>query len=1123
MTDTPLLDFASSDERAGFRLDRLEVYNWGTFHRKVWTLRPGGRNTLLTGEIGTGKSTLVDAVTTLLVPSQKVAYNKAAGAEMRERTLRSYVLGHYKSERSDSGLSAKPVALRDQNDYSAILGVFRNEGFGLEVTLAQLFWIKDVQGPPARFFVVADRPMGIAAALAGFGPDLNALRKRLRADRAVELFDTFPPYGAAFRRRFGIGNEQALELFHQTVSMKSVGNLTGFVREHMLESDDVLSRIEPLIRHFDDLNRAHDAVLKAKDQLSRLTPLVSDCDALDALAARIDEWRGCRDALNPWFASLKSRLLEQRLRNLSYEADQLRGRIRKLEVRRGEQQGERESIRSAISGNGGDRIERIKTEIREKRQEKGRRMDRSARYDGFAGRLGLESAVDLDAFLANRRQLGALAEKLNSERDTFQDRRTEDGVDLRNLKLEYDSLRKELDSLRRRKSNIPEAQVAIRAAMCDSLGIPEESVPFAGEMVRVREEASVWEGAAERLLHNFGLSLLVPDLQYQRVAEWVDRNRLAGRLVYYRVREKVAVETAPSGGDLLVRKLAINPDSPFYAWIESELFRRFNHVCCDTMERFRKEQRAVTKAGQIKGSGERHEKDDRHRIDDRSRYVLGWSNEAKIRTLEGRARGLEKRMQVIGSRIAEAQAGLAALQERSGAVAQLEVFSDFADLDWRPLASVISELEAELQALESTSDRLRSLSEQLKGAEARIEKTEKDLDERKGELRVNGDRQERAGEMLAECRAVLSKMETEGRDVVFPRIESLREEILGNQALTVESCDNRERDMRGALQARIDAEEKKGRRLQDGIIAAMRDYRIAYSIETRDVDDRIESAGEYRSMLERLRTDDLPRFEARFRQLLKENTIREVVDFQSRLNRERETIRERVERINGSLARIDYNPGRYIRLEPQPGADAEIRDFQQMLRSCTEDTTGGSYDEQYSEGKFLQVKALIERFRGREGNTDADRRWTARVTDVRNWFVFSASERWREDDKEFEHYTDSGGKSGGQKEKLAYTVLAASLAYQFGLALDEVRSRTFRFVVIDEAFSRGSDESARYGLDLFHRLNLQLLIVTPLQKIHIIEPHVASVGFVHNEDGRESQLRNLTIEEYRAEREARRI
>ena len=139
---------------------------------------------------------------------------------------------------------------------------------------------------------------------------------------------------------------------------------------------------------------------------------------------------------------------------------------------------------------------------------------------------------------------------------------------------------------------------------------------------------------------------------------------------------------------------------------------------------------------------------------------------------------------------------------------------------------------------------------------------------------------------------------------------------------------------------------------------------------------------------------------------------------------------------------------------------------------------------------------------------------------MRNWFLFAASERWREDDSEHEHYSDSGGKSGGQKEKLAYTILAASLAYQFGLEWGAVRSRSFRFVVIDEAFGRGSDESAQYGLRLFEQLNLQLLIVTPLQKIHIIEPFVASVGFVHNEGGSASKLRNLSIEEYRAQKAA---
>jgi uncharacterized protein YPO0396 len=156
------LDFAPSDERSGFRLRRLELYNWGTFHQHVWTLTPNGDNVLVTGDIGSGKSTLVDAITTLLVPPQRIAYNKAAGAEARERNARSYVLGYYKSERGDAGGGARPVALRDHNTYSVVLAVFQNEGFSEAVTPAQLFWLREPEGQPSRLYLVADGQLTVA-------------------------------------------------------------------------------------------------------------------------------------------------------------------------------------------------------------------------------------------------------------------------------------------------------------------------------------------------------------------------------------------------------------------------------------------------------------------------------------------------------------------------------------------------------------------------------------------------------------------------------------------------------------------------------------------------------------------------------------------------------------------------------------------------------------------------------------------------------------------------------------------------------------------------------------------------------------------------------------------------
>lgn len=1116
MNECPHPDIAD-ETLSGFRLERLEVYNWGTFDGRVWTLTAKGANTLLTGDIGSGKSTLVDAVTTLLVPAQRIAYNKAAGADNRERNLRSYVMGYYKSERNEVSGASKPVALRDANSYSVILGVFRNRGFDQTVTLAQVFWMTERQGQPARIYVGAESELSIAEDFARFGSDIGALRKKLRG-LGAEVFESFPPYGAWFRRRFGIDNDQALELFHQTVSMKSVGNLTDFVRNHMLEPFDVGPRIAALISHFEDLNRAHEAVLKAKRQLEQLSPLVEDCDRHAALAAEVEEEQACREALRPWFADLKLELLNKRVAALTEDWDRQNAHITRLEEHRDELRAEDEELKRDIAANGGDRLEWLAAEIRKKAQDRQDRERKATRYADLTWALGEAPATDETGFQRQRRELATLTAAVAERESRLQNDRTEQEVALRQGKAEHDALCAEITSLKARRSNIPAEQVAMRQAMCRELGLREADMPYAGELLQVREEDREWEGAAERVLRGFGLSLLVPDEHYTEVASWVDRTHLRGRLVYYRVRPGGRGERPALDRDCLARKLAVKTDSPLYDWLDRELAHRFNIVCCTTQEQFRRATRAITRSGQIKAPGERHEKDDRHRLDDRGRFVLGWTNAAKIEALEVKRARLEDKLGEIGGRIGTILAEQTRLKERQNILSKLDEYADFRELDWQRLAMEVAVLEEEKRGLESASDVLKALTARQGQVQADLADADKDME-------AHRDARSKTEQKLSDAQALHAQTQTlvdaSPRTIHadrFARLEVLRQEALGEHRLTVESCPGHEQAMREWMQARIDAEHKKIARLRDKIITAMSVYRATFPLETQDTDAAMESAGEFRSMLERLRADDLPRFEARFKELLNENTIREVANFHSQLVRERETIKDRIARINESLHQIDYNPGRYIVLESQPTPDAEIRDFQSELRTCADGALTDAEDSQYSEAKFLRVKAIIERFQGREGSTDLDRRWRDKVTDVRNWFLFAASERWKEDGTEFEHYSDSGGKSGGQKEKLAYTILAASLAYQFGLEWGAGRSRSFRFVVIDEAFGRGSDESAQYGLKLFGQLNLQLLIVTPLQKIHVIEPFIAGVGFVHNEDGRSSKVRNLSIEEYREEK-----
>ncbi|MGM0600713.1 MAG: ATP-binding protein [Candidatus Rifleibacteriota bacterium] len=1115
------LEFAASDDVAGFRLKRLEIYNWGTFHRRVWNITPDGKNILVTGDIGSGKSTLVDGITTLMVPPQKLAYNKAAGAETRERSLRTYVLGYYKSERSESGYASRPVAFRDHNDYSVILAVFSNSGNQQEISLAQVFICTQPTGQPDRFYVVSQQALKIDEDFSDFGSDLGKLKKRLKNKNNAKIFSSFTSYAAEFKRVLGINNDQALELFNQTVSMKSVGSLTDFVRKHMLQEFDVKDRIERLLKHYNDLNSAHEAIIKARNQIEQLKKIVTDSDEHDEVTSSLSEYRYQRDNLKPFFALLKKDFLGNEKLELEHQFLDQRAKLQELEDEKIQLQARRDDIKRNIANNGGDRIARIDSDIKEKSLVLSQRQKKAQQYGELVKALDLPVAEDIDLFNANRQKIEKIFPQVEEKEAQIQNELTENTVELKGHDQQFRALVDEIKSLEQRKSNIPLAQIVIRQKICETLNITEEDIPFAGELIKVEDEQKEWEGAAEKLLHNFALSLLVPDNLYKKVSEFVDQTNLKGRIVYYRVKlEKQDYQISSQPGSLL-EKLVIKPDSRFFNWLEKELGRRFDYVCCDTLEHFRKQHQAITRNGQSKSGGHRHEKDDRYDIKDRSRYVLGWSNLEKIRAIKAQS-------QKIARKIAEIQKRISTLEnEKKGSFAyksrleHLRFFENFTEINWKNTAIEIDELRQEKDKLESASDVLKELGREQEKIDKRIKQNFDSLDKAKAILAKLEYRQKSNEENLQDCERILVDYESEERSRISQQLNPLFQKICGKQNVTMRNSSELEGAIRNFLQSRIDSSNKKLKLLEERIISAMQNFKRDYPLETQEFDARIESADDFRDLYQRLTSDDLPAFEKRFKRLLNENTINEIASFNAQLNKECNLIKERIEKINNSLAAIDFNPGRYIFLERKPAPDREIRDFRQELKSCTEGSIGGSDDDQYAEIKFLKVKKIIERFKGREGLVDLDKRWMKKVTDVRNWYVFAASERWKEDDSEYEHYTDSGGKSGGQKEKLAYTVLAASLAYQFGLETGLVKSRTFRFVVIDEAFGRGSDESTSYALKLFQQMNLQLLIVTPLQKIHVIDPFVEAVAFIHSDVNSESAVRNLTIEEYRKERESR--
>lgn len=1102
----------------GFRLHSMEFLNWGTFHGKIWRINPEGNNSLLTGAVGSGKSTVVDALTCLIVPHHKITFNKAAGAESKERNLMSYVKGNYSSKSDEISTAGKAITLRYKNPsdttFTVIVADFYNAGYNTHISLAQLFWIEN--DAIRKLLLISSKPLSIKEYFAKIG-DVKELKKRLRSYPFIEIFDeNFAQYSQRFRQLFGMTSDKAIDLFYQTVSMKSVTSLTGFVREQMLERTDIRSQIEELKKRFDDLNKAYAAVLESRKQRDVLHPLIALDKEFGDFETRIKETDEMLQSIPCYFAEKKLLLLQEEMDACNRKLKQLESQLEGIHEQLDARQKARTELQMDIRNNGGARLEQIDSEIKIAEEERKRKQERYQQYQQLVAASGLLTVNTEQTFFRN---LKSAEQKIKETQEYQQLLLTEHGK-IAGQRAEIDSRiteeSRELESLKKRVSQIPSDILELRTQLSSELGIKETEIPFTGELMKVNEHEKEWEGALERLLRGFGISLLVPDKYYAQVSGYVNASRLTDkrnkgiRFEYFRIPvgnvQNLRMEEPDAAS--VVNKIDIKPNTPFGEWLETELMKRFN-LRCVSLEEFRRQADVITQEGQIKTGRLRHVKDDRRDLWDRRNFVLGWSNKEKVAAIEAYLKDLRLQQRKLSDILFQLSTEIENSNSMQATLQHLMAYTNWNELNWQEEVARKAKLEAEQRLLKESNDILKTLQEQLVVTEKEI----RELNQQQGDVQEEKGKQkqriESAESKQQESRTAADTLLAEEKERFFPKIEK----ELDNASFTVHTIDRvRDNLSKNKMDERRSMSEKQSR-VRDKIIKQMREYKNLFPSDSMELSDEIEARSEYLQKLHQIVQEGLPAHEERLKKMLNENTINDIVAFDNKLDMHAKRIQEKIGIINEHLEAIEFNKGTFIKLLAVRNSDIEIKKFKADLKACYNNIL--NTEDAYTEDRFNDVQKILNRFRS---NDSKDIEWTHKVTDVREWFLFNASERYRADDEEKEFYAGTSGKSGGQKEKLAYTILASALAYQFGLTYDEPRSKSFRFVVIDEAFGRGDDESTQFGLDLFKKLDLQLLIVTPLQKIHVIENYIHSVHYVSNTAGNNSQLQNLTVEEYKAEK-----
>lgn len=1119
--------FSLNPAESGYRMHRMEVWNWGTFDDKIYTIEPGGENSLLTGANGSGKTTFVHALLTLLAAERRMrSFNMSAeGKTKNERTEESYVLGEYANiEEEGSGQQAQRLRPDRSELRSTLLAVFKSEDH--YVTLVQIRWFSGMELKKA--FVLAHKDLTIERDFRYFDTQ-GEWKKRLRQQypkhgnrEMIELFDGPREYSARLRTIFGMRSEKAQSLFNQTISLKILGNLDDFIRTQMLEETDMEDDFERLKDHFKTLSEAHRNMEKTLTQIELLQPVRTHYNEWNNLQGEKYTLEQHRDTLPAWFAGYHKRLLEADIRLLNEEREAALKRIADIQQVMEEENEQLLEVEAQLrTSEPGRLLAELEKELKRLDEEKTLRQQAAHRYAAFAEKIGWDAQVNERIFERNLKKADDKSDELKRDLDERRtaEVRTRDAMSAADR--EQENLMAEIDQLKQQRNNITGRIAQIRQEILEHTGATDAEIPFVGELIRVAEGEGKWEYAIEKLLHSFALRLLVPEEYYKMVNKYVQGTDLRGRIVYERYRDADYLSgLLPLEKDTVPDKVDIRVESPYANWVDFMLRKHYSHLCTDNLSEFARVDRAVTSSGLIK-NGTRHEKDDRAQ-NKKQDYVLGWDNTAKLKLLIADLNALEEKSVRLHKEINIMRMRIQALEDQQRALDEMRRYRHFSELDWESTVARIDAKERERMKLEKGDPTLHELQQQkeklLKRLKELAGKKEEKIREEEGLKR----QLEQARLKIMQSDELLARYEginLEEKLAEFQRIYILKVDY----TIDLDVIDKVQKSISDLIRRRMDElngmVQKTREKLQTDInrFKYPQDEKLRqrfpdWSGDTHRLPDSIDLSGEYIDLLERLEGEELKEQQERFKKYLNEEMITRMSSFGTRLGDHLQQIQRRIDELNQSLSGINYrqHPQTYIQLDAREDFTPNIKDFRQRLISWKPNLAEyhRTKDDSILEASYLKIKELIE-------DLDTKETWRREVMDVRRWLRFVAREVRAEDKSTYRSYTGTEKLSGGEQAQLTYTILGSAIAYQFGITADGLSQRSFRFICVDEAFSRQDEEKARYLMNLCRQLNLQIMVVSPdkTEEFRIVEPFIARVHYVQRRGNRDSLLYDMPIKQ----------
>jgi uncharacterized protein YPO0396 len=1091
----------------GYHLHELHLYNWGAFAGRHQASIDAA-NTAIIGPTGSGKTTLIDALMTLL--SAIPRYNLAStGGHESDRDLVSYVRGasgpghagddsdHLaRSGRSVTGIAARLVRGGAADPAETVL-------------IGALLWFdgssSSVIDMSRRWFFA----QGAHHSLDGWLEEhhsggARALGKLEKNTDGLQIFTTKTAYLAKLQRFFEVG-PNAFTLLNRAAGLKQLNSIDEIFRELVLDDQSAFDEALKVAGNFDELAVIHAELELANQQFLALLPLRDMARQEQLAQQRLADLRTLQAALPRWFAEQGQRLWQQRSAALQTQLMQLQARIDQAQTAlKNARTDEQARLADYLQTGGGD-IELLQSSIASQQQLLRQRQATLGDYQKLVRNLALvppaDGATDATATLLARYQQAASAalQQLDAQQ-AEQTAAAETAVmHERNAHAELARLQAEHNAVRQRPgSNLSVEFQPFRAALADALQLTPDDLPFAAELIEVRSGEQAWRGAIERALGSHRLRILVPPQAMQAALHWVNQrhNRLHVRLLEVQQHKTPAGESAPFWNDGFCRKLNLKPHAHQHAL--HKLLAELDRHCVNNAEDLRHTPHAMTQQGLMSGRAQHFDKQDHKRLD--QDWMTGFDNRDRLAQLAQQITDATAQWTTRGKtkEAANHRVKQAALQQSLWHSLQALRFEDLDAADTR---AQLQRLQDKLGALlNPQSDTAQA---QARFAQAQTLRGQAEAALRHHELTHAGVQAEHrtAQAKQADCANRLAQQSADA-----PVLTDTLARLLpgGLPTLKGEQIDAQERSTVDALREQIDKQQRHLGELHKDLIRQMA---RALKEDRGALADQAEELAALPQFLERLRVleeEALPEKRQRFQDYLNTASEQCVSTLLSGLEAQVVDITERIDELNRTLQRVDFQRGRILQLAPQKVVHQSLQTLEKnmkLLRTERVQDDGG-------QRHYQALRAVIDLLR--EHATNRRTKAAQALLDARYRLQFAVHVVDRATNQILERRTGSQGGSGGEKEIIASYVLTASLSYAL---CPPGRSRPlFGTIVLDEAFSKSSAAVAARIIQALREFGLHALFVTPNKELRLLRNHTRSAVLVHRR-GRQASLACLSWEE----------